>query len=205
VPGERPISNQPMPLPKSDDYVTAMIDAVQARHAVRLLDARSIPRARAQRCGLSSVLRTGRGVGRKGDRDGEAAYGSREDVEAGSVGFGDVGNDGQAETETIRGGRPIRGAALEGLEQSTDLICCYQGSGVGHGERRFGGAGCELDLDTPACGVVTDGVVDEVRHQPVEEPGVPGHRGIVESGVEPVALWPPQTARGRSGRRSQHP
>ena len=82
------------------------------------------------------------------------------------MGLGDVGDDGQAETEPVRAGGPVRGGALEGLEQTADLVGRYEGSGVGHGERRFCGAGCERDLDPSAGDVVTDGVVDEVRHQP---------------------------------------
>ena len=60
------------------------------------------------------------------------------------MGFGDVGDDGQAETESVRAGGPVRGGALEGLEQSADLVWRYGGPGVGHGERRFCDAGCVI-------------------------------------------------------------
>ena len=73
---------------------------------------------------------------RKADFDREAAFGSGTDLESRSVGFGDVGNDRQAETETIWAGGPVRGGALEGLEQTADLVCCYGRAGVGHRERR---------------------------------------------------------------------
>ena len=43
------------------------------------------------------------------------------------MGFGDVGDDGQAKTETIWAGGPVRGGALEGLEQTADLVWCYGG------------------------------------------------------------------------------
>jgi hypothetical protein len=37
------------------------------------------------------------------------------------VRFGDVGDDRQAETETVRTGGPVTGGALEGLEQTAGL------------------------------------------------------------------------------------
>ena len=47
-----------------------------------------------------------------------------------------------------------------------------------------GAAGCDLDLDMSAGDVVTDGVVDEVRHQSVDQAGVPGDLGLIEGGVD---------------------
>jgi hypothetical protein len=69
---------------------------------------------------------------------------------------------------------------MEGLEETTDLVWRYCGPSVGDGERRFCGARGEPDLDISAGDVVTKGVVDEVRHQPEHEAGVPGHLCTIE-------------------------
>jgi len=130
-------------------------------------------RAVSARRRLRSTLDRGGWVRRKAHRDGQAAFGPGTDHEARSVGFGDFGDDGQAESETVWSGGPIHGGALEGLKQPAHLVWRYGGSGVGNGERRFRGGGCEPDLDTSAGDVVTDGVADEVRYQPVDEAGVP--------------------------------
>ena len=100
------------------------------------------------------------------------------------MGFGDFGDDGQAETETVRAGGPVQGGALEGLEQTADLVRRYGRAGVGHGQRRFCAGGCELDLDTSADAVVTDNIVDKVRHQPVDEANVRRHAGFAERDVD---------------------
>ena len=44
------------------------------------------------------------------------------DVESAVVGIGDLGNDRQAETETVRAAGPVRATALEGLQQAVDLV-----------------------------------------------------------------------------------
>jgi hypothetical protein len=125
-----------------------------------------------------------RGAFREAHGDGQAALGPGTDLKAGPVGFDDVGDNGQAEAEPVRPGGPVRGGASEGLEQTGDLVWRYRGPGVGHGEGRSRGAGYELDPDTPTGDVVTDGVVEQVRHQSVDEAGVPWHRGIVQGGIE---------------------
>jgi hypothetical protein len=106
-------------------------------------------------------------VCRKAHRDGQAAFGSGMDLEAGSVGFGDVGDDGQAETKPVRAGGPVRGGALEGLDQAADLVWRYGGSGVGHGKRRCCGAGCEVDgfsvIETALAAGQGDESIDELR------------------------------------------
>ena len=48
------------------------------------------------------------GRGGEADNDGQAAFGLGTDQEAGCVGFGDVGDDGQTETETVLTGGPVR-------------------------------------------------------------------------------------------------
>lgn len=100
------------------------------------------------------------------------------------MGFGDVGDDGQAETQPVRAGGPVRASALERLEEAAELIWRHKGAGVGNGERRTRRAGCKLHLETSAGDVVADGVVDEVRHQPVEEAVVPWNLGIIEGGLD---------------------
>ena len=70
------------------------------------------------RCGCAGDL----GTRRQAHRDGQATFGSCTDVEVGSVGLSDLGDDGQAEAETVRTGGSVRDIALEGLEQTADLI-----------------------------------------------------------------------------------
>src|ERR1700722_12013815 len=130
------------------------------------------------------ILGAGGGVGGKGDRDGQTAFRAGKDLEAGSVGLGNVGDDGQAETEPARVGGPVRGAALKGLQESADLVRRHRGSGIGHGERDCSGAGGEGHLDGSASDVVTDGIADHVGHQLVQKAGVTGNGGRVEGGVD---------------------
>jgi hypothetical protein len=101
-----------------------------------------------------------------------------------SVRFGDLRDNRQAKAESVWAGRSIRDGALEGLEQSADLVWRYVGSGVGHDERRAQGASCKLDLDVSAGDVVTNRVVDEVRRQSVKKTGVPRHLDIIEGRVD---------------------
>jgi len=64
----------------------------------------------------------GQRVRRKAGRDGQAAFGPGTNLEAGRVGFDDLGDDGQAETETVRAGSPVRGAALEVGKTYEELV-----------------------------------------------------------------------------------
>lgn len=70
---------------------------------------------------------SGRQAGRKTHCDGQADAGPGTDFEVGSVGLGDVGDDGQAKAMPVRAGGPVRGGALEGFEQSADLVWRYGG------------------------------------------------------------------------------
>lgn len=65
---------------------------------------------------LRSILGVDGGVCGKVQGDGQAAFGSGVDLEAGSVGLGDVGDDGEAETEPVRAGGSVWGGALEGFD-----------------------------------------------------------------------------------------
>ena len=120
---------------------------------------------------------------------------AREETQVRSVGGDDSGDDGQAKTEPVGADGSVRSAALKGLEQLVDLVGPHAGSGVGDAERRSCRAGDDRDLDVPASDVVADGVVDEARHETVDEADVTENGGITDSGVELQSFWPPQQAR----------
>ena len=82
---------------------------------------------------------------------------------------GDGRGDGQAEAVAVTPACAARPEPLEGLEQPVDLGRRDDLPGVGHQHHGAGVARPGGDEDIPACDVMPDGVVDQIRDQLVEQ------------------------------------
>src|ERR1700723_78345 len=92
--------------------------AAAQEHFAVLFDAPTRPqKARSARRRLTITFGTEAWLCGEAHGDGQAARGPWSDLESRSVRLGDVGDDRQAETESVRAHRPVRGGSLEWLEQ----------------------------------------------------------------------------------------
>ena len=129
---------------------------------------------------------------------------------AGAV--GDRGDDREADAVPFE----IAVAALvrsapEGLEQLADVLGRNRWAAVGDAQGRGAGARLGAEVDPAAAQVVADGVVEEVRDQPLDEPRVAARRRGLERrrGAWARWLWSASAASviaaRSSGRRSSGP
>jgi hypothetical protein len=105
-------------------------------------------------------------------------------VDGGAVGSGDRADDRQAEAVMAVGrGGAVAAEPVEWLEQPVELVRANHQSGVGNGQDRKPGFGLGTDLYGPVGVVVTHGVVDQVRHQALDQGRLADDRGGRVSGL----------------------
>lgn len=107
-------------------------------------------------------------------------------VEASVVSIGDGlhNREAEAEAEAVMLACPVIGEALEWREETARLCRGYDRSGVRDLKHGVIPSGTDGNEDDAPRVVVVQGVVEEVRHQPLGKGGVPGEGGRVERHVK---------------------
>ena len=118
--------------------------------------------------------------GWKADLDSESSPGSGLCIDDGTVGVGDRLHDREPEPGAIGRGTHVRAASLEGLEEARKLARRDHGPGVSDHDRRPAGDGVRGDVEPSLRHVVTDGVLDQVRDEALEQQRVAGRSGGLE-------------------------
>lgn len=128
---------------------------------------------------------------REPDLGDEAASGTRDDLQRGTVRRGDRTHDREPETDAVSVRAAIAIQPLERHQESLDVFRGNRRPGVGDPDRRAldAGAGVDAGLDVHVAlwDVVPHGVVEEVRDQTLEQSPVTLNRGARQRGVEPRA------------------
>ena len=143
------------------------------------------PAGARRRSDMTSVLAAGVTAcqGGKADLDSESSVWDWSQCEAGVVGGGDGGDDGEAEAMPVAVAGASAAELLEGFKERADLGLGDDRSGVGDRWEERGGAGPGGRGDLSVVVVVADGVVEEVGDQSL------GEFGIACGGAAAMLAW----------------
>src|SRR4051794_33256950 len=112
----------------------------------------------------------------------EPARGAGMELDRAAVGLRHGTDDREPEAHAVAAGTAVE--ALEGLEQRRNGRGRHDLAGVAHLDGAAAGDAPGAALTQPAVAVVADGVLDEVRDEPVEQPAVAADRGGLEGRVD---------------------
>jgi len=141
----------------------------------------STRRAPTLEAGVLGRVTSGRACGGwEPDLDSQAAAGSGFGVDRGAVGVGDRLHDREPEPDPFDRGASVGVASLEGLEDAGELAGRYHGSGVRDREPGTASDGVCGGVESASGCVVTDGVLYQVRYEPLDQQWVTGCSGGFE-------------------------
>jgi hypothetical protein len=105
-------------------------------------------------------------------------------VDDGVVGVGDRLHEREPEPDPdpdpVGSGTLVGAVSLERFEQAGELAGRDHGSGVRDREDGVAGGGVGGEVESACGGVVTDGVLDQVRDEPLDQQGLAGGAGGLE-------------------------
>ena len=143
---------------------------------------------------------------REPDADLEPAVRARLDLERGVMGVRDRRDDRQPEAEALAMADPVAGEALERLKQPIDLLGGNHRPGVGDREIDLARPGAHRHPRVSARIVVAKRVVDQVRHEPLDQaPVARDRRGLERDARRARRERPPPPRAPRAPRRRPPP